>query len=260
MAVLLTQNSDGTTTWVSNVNGNVVHTFSESQGSYKNFKKYVEFEDDFWGDLIADEWSAAAGANAAVVATIVAGGEDGVVRLTAGNSVTVSEGCSSLTLGLNFKADSGGLYMACRIKNVTAVTNRALFVGFTDVLATTTLEEPITLNVVTITATADNAVGFVYDTNATNDTWHKQGVKATTATATANTAVAPTADTYQWLELFVDSSGNATFYIDGVSYGSVANAVTATTALTPCVKIMTRTTTIQSCDVDYIGVFKLRDS
>ena len=217
--------------------------------------KRVQLFDDFLGDVIADQWSAAKGTDAqGVVATINAGAIGGTVRVTSGDTAVVAESVSILTHALNWKASNGGLVFEARIIPVTSVADVAYFVGFTDVLATTTLEEPISLSGTTFTTNASDAVGFVYDTAATTDVWYGKGVKADTDSATLTTTSAPVAGTAQVLRIEVSSAGAATFYIDGTKVGVLADAVTATTALTPVVSVMARTTTIKPIDVDYVFV------
>lgn len=254
MAVNLTQNSDGTTTFVSNTNANIVHVMDSDKGSFANFKKYVFFSDDFLGDVIDDAWSAAEGNDAqAIIATINAQA-GGVVRMVTGDTAVVAESAQSLTHGLNWKANQGGLYMAARVKLVSSTADVCVNIGFTDTLATTTLEEPITLSGTTLTTNASDAAVFVYDTAATNDFWHLQGVKADTDTALLNSATGPTADAWQLFEVAIDTNGTASFYIDGVLKGTVANAVTTTVALTPVITAMARTTASKTVDVDYVVV------
>jgi hypothetical protein len=218
----------------------------------------VSLFDDFLGDVIEDGWSAAKGSDAeAVIAAIVAGTTSGAVRLTCGDTVTVAESASSLTHGLNWKAANGGLVFEAKITPVSSVANVAYFVGFTDVLATTTLEEPITLSGTTYTTTATDAVGFVFDTAATTDVWYGMGV-ANDVDGTAVACSAPTAGTAQTLRIELSVAGVASFYIDGVYQGAVAAAVTPSVSLTPVVEIMARTTAVKSIDVDYISVSMTR--
>lgn len=258
MSVILTPITNGPLSggskYVSTTNSNDLLLITEGQGSYSNYKKYVTLEDDFLGDLIDDAWSAAEGNDAQAIIATINSAVNGEVRMTTGDTTTVSESAQSLTHGLNWKANQGGLYMGCRFKPVTSVADVCYFVGFTDVLATTTLESPITLSTATLTTNATDAVGFLYDTAATNDTWHCQGVATDVDTALTNSTIVPVVDTYQWLEIFVDTAGGATFYIDGALVATVAACVTATVALTPIVHAMARTTTSKSVDVDYITV------
>lgn len=255
MSINMKQNSDGTLTAVSNVNSKIPLIIDEQRGSYQNDKQYVEFVDDFLGDVIEDGYSAAKGSDGqAVIATIVAGEAGGVVRQTTGDTAVLAESAVVLTHALNWKANMGGLYMYTRFKPVTSVANVSYFVGFTDTLGTTTLEMPMSLSGTTLTTTATDAVGFLFDTDATNDFWHLQGVKADTDTALLNSAVAPVADTAADLEIWLDTSGNATFAINGAVLGTVANCVTATVALTPVIAAMARTTTSKSVDTDILVV------
>ena len=262
MSILQQQETQGARSgamkFVSNVNSNEVLIIDESRGAYTNPKKYVRLFDDFLGDVIADQWSAAEGNDAQAIIATISSDVNGVVRMITGDTAVVAESAQSLTHELNWKANQGGLYMACRFKPVTAITTVAYFVGFTDTLATTTLEEPITLSGTTLTTNATDAVGFVYDTDATNDTWHCQGVANGTDTALTNSTIAPVVDTYQDLEIFVDTSGGATFYINGALVATVAACVTSTVALTPVVCAMARTTSSRTVDIDYIDVMAQR--
>lgn len=217
--------------------------------------KRIRLFDDFLGDVIADQWSAAVGNDAqAVIATINAGAVGGTVRLTTGDTTTVSESASVLTHGLNWKASNGGLVFEARVTPVSSVADVAYFVGLTDVLATSTLEIPVTLSGTTFTTNATDAVGFVYDTAATTDVWYGKGVKNDTDSATLTTAVAPAAGTAVVLRVEVNADGDATFYINGTKLGTIEDAVTASVALTPVISAMARTTTSKSIDVDYVYV------
>lgn len=213
-----------------------------------------ERKEDFFGDLIGDEWSAAAGNDAqAAVATVIPGATAGWIRLTSGDTTTVSESLSAITHGLNWKASNGGLELEVRFLPVSAVTTVAYFVGFTDTLATTTLEEPITLSGTTFTTNATDAVGFVYDTAATTDNWYAMGVKNGTDATAVDTGYAPTVGV-DILRIAVNKDGDAYFYIDGVEVGVVEDAITPTVSITPIVSVMARTTTSRSVDVDYIAI------
>lgn len=260
MTINQVQNDDGTSSFVDADTSREVAILRPGQGFDPGLATYVRLFDDFQGDVIADQWSAAQGSDGqGAVAAIVAGEHGGVVRLTSGDAGTGTAADGSvLTHALNWKASAGGLYMRARLRINTSVASVCVNVGFTDVLATTTLEMPITISGTTLTTNASDAAVFVFDTAQTNDYWHTQGVKANSDTAIANTEVAPVADTYTTLEIFIDTSGTATFYIDGVLEGQVANAVTAATALTPVVAVETRTTAVKVVDVDYIEVCALR--
>lgn len=253
MAVNLTQNSDGTTTFVSSVNSKIPFIMHEERGAYRNIKQYrAPLMDDFDGDALDARWSGATSSGTAPAVNVQAGG---VCRLVTGSS---AGNISSLTHELNWKPSAGGLYMACRFKPITSVAAVCYNIGFTDTTATTTVEMPITISGTTLTTNTTDGALFVYDTDQTNDYFHCQGVATNVDTAISNTSIGPSADTYVDLEVAIDSSGTATFYINSVLVATVASAVTPTVSLTPVIAIDTRTAATKTCDVDYVFVTGLR--
>lgn len=254
MSIIQRPNADGSSEFYSNTANKAVLRLDPDVGGFVDPSNYVQLSDHFLGDVISDQWSAAKGTDGQAVIATITSAVGGWLRLTSGDTTTVAESLSSLTQALNWSAEQGGLTLKVKIKPVSSVADVSYFIGFTDVLATTTLEDPMSLSGTTLTTNASNAVGFLFDTAATNDVWHCQGVKANTDTALTATSIAPTADTEQVLEIRVDSSGGAIFYIDGIQVASVGACVTASTALTPVVTVMARTTTSKSIDLDYVLV------
>jgi hypothetical protein len=223
-----------------------------------SMRNVVQLKEDFLGDVIPDQFSAAQGTDGqGAIAVVVAGAEGGAVRLQSGDTVTVAESLSSLTHGLNWKSTNGLLVFEAGVTPVTSVADVCYFVGLTDTLATTTLEEPITLSGTTYTTNATDAVGFVYDTNATTDVFYAKGVKADTDSAAVALDL-PVAGTKIHFRIEIDSAGVALFYVNGTLRGRIADAVTPTVALTPIVCVMARTTTVKPIDVDYINCFMIR--
>jgi hypothetical protein len=214
--------------------------------------------DDYLGDALDARWSGAAGTDPQAVAPAINMQVGGVVRLVSGDTTVVAESLSSLTHGLNYRAQDGELIAQARIKLVGGIVTQEVFFGFTDVLATTTLELPFSISGTTVTSNATDAVGFLFDTDATTDVWNCLGVKADADATRAQTTVAPVADAWVVLTLKVDKAGHAKFYIDGTYVGKVDNAVTATAALTPILCVMTRTTATRTVDADYIYTAKAR--
>lgn len=248
------QNGDGSTGFIDAKSGQTA-LLLRGNTAETNQRNVVVHEDDFLGDTLDARYSGAKGADAQGVVPTITSAVGGVVRLTSGDvGDTFANDGSSLTHELNWKANQGNLVFEARVKCVSSVANVAFFIGFSDSLATGTLEAPFTLSGTTFTSNATDALGFVFDTAATTDTIRCVGVKADTDATAIDTSVAPTADTYQWFRIEVDSSGNATFYINDTKYGTVANAVTATVALTPIFTVVTRTTATKSMDVDYLRV------
>lgn len=223
--------------------------------------KYV-LKDDFIGTWAigdagpADTWSTTAGSGTATqVATTVAASINGAVTLKSASDDGANSANSTTFTGINlgWKANSGGLALETRLK-LDAITDVALFVGFTDTISTT-VELPIFLNAADLDSDATDACGIIFDTDATTDEWCHGGVKNGTDTTPAFSGSAPAADTYVILRVEVSATGGVRGYINGTAIGAeVANAVTATTALTPAIIVSNRGAAQRVCTIDYIKV------
>jgi hypothetical protein len=216
--------------------------------------------DDFIGDTVLAQYTEASGTDGQAVQTIVEE-QFGVYQLTSGDAgVNTAGDGEQVSLSLEWQADQGALVFETRLHIDGAIANTELCVGLTDNVA---LELPFTNSADTITAVADDAVAFCYDTNATTDEWWALGVDSTTkATGNAATGTAPVADVYQTLRIEIDDGGaDCRFYIDGTLAGTLtANCVTPTVALAPVVVISSAQTAASSVvDVDYILVGAARD-
>lgn len=243
--------------------GKKLLTAYDNGGLSNGAQDYVVFFDDFLGDALDARWSGGAGSDAQAVAPAANAQIGGAVRLTSGNTGSGDDtgaiDGSSLTHGLQWEADNGGLRMEAKVKFVTTVATAYAFVGFTDTLATTTVEYPFKMNGTTLTDTATNACGFLYDSTATNDVWILVGTKAGAGTYSNNSAsIAPTADTWVTLAIEVDTAGSMTGFINGANVGTLADAITVTTDVTPAIVAGTNTTAVQSLDVDYVEVMMQR--
>lgn len=216
----------------------------------------VVFFDDFLGDVILDQWNAVEGTDSATSnAAILAGGIGGVLQLTTGDAGTgLAADMEQLTQALQWQASNGSLVFQARIK-LSAITTCYVFLGFTDVV---TLEAPIesAASANTLTSNATDAVGFMFDTRMTDDTWWLVGV-ATDVDATAqNTTYAPVADTYATFRIEVSTTGVATFYYNGARVGtSMTGAVTAGADLTPTIAVSkTSVAASMTAELDYVYV------
>ena len=216
-------------------------------------------ESDFMGAAI-DPAFAGTTENSGTAALLVAKG-NGVVTLVTG---TTSGNRSALTSGLNQKAEDGSLVFSAIVMNLTSVATRATFIGLTD---TVSLEMPIEISGTTLTTSATDAVGFVYDTDATTDVVYIQGVAADVDTALLSAqrqnrggaTFVPTAGTYDEYRIEVNVDGDAYFYINGEYVGMQANAVTPTVLLTPIVIVEARTTAAQTVYADFVSCEAGRD-
>ena len=218
----------------------------------------VRLWDDFLGDVIADQWAGYGGTDAQALAPAITAGIGGLLRLTGGNANTdTATDASQLEGALNWQASNGDLFFETRL-SMSAITNIAVFAGFTDAVGA--IEFPIISagSADTLTTTASDAVGFMFDTRMSTDNWWCVGVAGDTDATHINTGSAPVATTFERLRIEVDSAGGAFFYIDGVKVGEMDDAVTAATDLAPCIIVQPLTTTAHTVDLDYVSIEMLR--
>ena len=217
-------------------------------------KNIIRLQDDFLGDVLADQWSVVEGADTGTSDAVVTNAIGGELVLTSGDSATVTYAGNGIqvTQGAfyNWKAANGGLRFATRLK-IDDITTAAFFAGFTDL---GTFEAPIESagSANTITTNATDAVGFMFDTRMTADNIWCVGVANGTDGTSVNSAIAPVNDTYLLLEFEVTSGGDALFYINGTAVGKVADAVTASVALTPTIAATSLAAASRVVTVDYI--------
>jgi len=127
------------------------------------------------------------------------------------------------------------LEMRFRIDVITTV---AIFMGFNDETAEATTLLPFGLVTATLTDTATDAAGFLFDTRQSLSYFNivntKNGTDAFTQLASTKVPVAATSLT---LRVAIDTSGNATYYWNGEAVGYKASAVTTTVGLCPYIGI-----------------------
>ena len=217
--------------------------------------RVVRHFDDFFGDVLADEWNFQEGSDSSTSAAVVVAGIGGTLQITTGDSATLTMAGNGAQFEsfLSWQASNGGLYAEARLQ-LDIITSQAIFFGFTDQVAA--LEMPFNSagSADTITSNASNGVGFMFDTAMTTDEWWAVGVKADTDGTHVTTGVGPTAATYQTLRVEVDADGNAAFFIDGVRKATMTSAITGATDLTPVIAGFARATTSVNILVDYIDV------
>lgn len=173
---------------------------------------------------------------------------NGACRLT---THTVSGSGARISSGLQWNASMGQCVMEARVTQVTALTLRGLFIGWTD--DATTEEIPISVSGTAFTGNAADSVGFVFDTAASDGTSiYACGSKATAVTSDDTDVAIAAVGTWQTFRVVVDVDGNAVFAINGKEVARMANAITANTDITPTVMAITRTTGAKSMDVDYL--------
>lgn len=206
----------------------------------------------FMEGTLDSNWDVASG-SAGTDPTILATAGEGVVRLTTGatGNGTASEDASALAgPAVHYEAEEGILKLRCRFK-IDAITNVNLFIGFTDVLPSGTLEKPWHFSDgTTYVSTASDSCGILFDTTATSDTIRLVGVAGDTEATPVDTAIAPVAATYMDLVIRVSATGTMEVEIDGTDYGDVASAVTVGTDLVPIAFAIPLAAAARNLDVD----------
>ncbi len=231
-------------------------------------QRYASVFEDFTGATAAlsatipaspGVWRSRKGSDGQGVDWTVSAGNGGVAIGTIGDS-TASMAVSGVQLdaGLNWKANMGELAFEAKVK-MSQITLISVFIGFTDQVAA--LEMPIhsAASANTLTSNATDAVGFMFDTSMTADTWWLVGNVNGTPATHQNTSLAPVADTYAVFRIELSTTGVATFYYNGAVVGTTMTALTATVALTPVIAGFNRdTSNTPTLTCDYIGVQALR--
>lgn len=214
----------------------------------------VTLYDDFFGDLLADEWSEFHGSDGAALAPVILAETNGVVKLQygAGAGVTMAVNGCQLQSGLNWKRSKGGLLFEANVcLSGGAATATCLFVGFTDQVAA--LEMPFTLAAGdALTSNATDAVGVLYDTAADTDNWWAVGVATDVDATKQNLGLAPAVNTYERWRVDLTSAGTAFFYRNGVAIGSAMTGACGNVDLTPVVVGFSRAAADRSAKVDLI--------
>jgi len=228
------------------------HIWSDQQGVAANSgaEGYVGFWDDFLGDLIVDEWAAnlSSSSTAAINAQT-----PGVARLT---THTDDNANATLVLGLHWLVSNGWTVFKARVKNVTAITARAVEIGLSDALSDAN-GQAFTSHDETPVAVATNAALFGFNADDSMTTFSACSVNADVAAVTVS-AGTPAA-TYTKYEIRISAAGTAYFFVNNVRVATHALAVATTAVLTPWISVTNLTAaTARSIDVDYVGVWGVR--
>lgn len=183
---------------------------------------------------------------------IIPNREGGQIDLVTGG--TTDDG-SELQVAIPVRAVSGKLVMEGRIKPSFDITDMKIFIGLTDNV--NTFEHPFDIDGSdVVTAIADNACGFVYDTTAATDEWFMASVNTTTVdTGSAALGIAPSNDTYQKFRIEISSNGVIIkFYIDDVLIGTLNTGigVSSTIFLYPTIIISELNNSARTLVADYI--------
>ena len=197
-----------------------------------------------------------------VVLTLTADQPWGSARMTTG---TTNDSTSTMSLDLICRGEYNAV-MAVRFK-IDDISLMKVEIGFRDSTASST-------GIVNVLDTpsfgATNGCCWVYDNDATVDTWAAEGVKAGSAAtgvtlATTAGGAAPAAATYQTMvvALMDDNAYFSRYSADGRKQGDTImlnDCITAATPVTPSVFLQTRDTTTHHLDIDFFKMWQLRRS
>lgn len=231
-----------------------VDFFDKVSGRFVDYRNKVSLFDDFLGDAInLDHYVIPTkGSDGATVDfAVTSGSTGGVITGTTGAGAGGTYAANGIQLGgsLQWKAASGGLEFSTRLK-ISAITNVAIFVGFSDQVSA--LEEAASLSGTTFTTNATDAAGFLFDTAATTDTIRCVGVKAGVDATDVDTALEFVADTYIILGVRLSTDGHATFLVNDSAVAYVEDAVTTTVALAPYIGVCARAAATRTCAIDWM--------
>ena len=186
----------------------------------------------------------------------------GSARMSTG---TTNDSTSTMSLGLICRAEYNAV-MAVRYK-INDIADCKIEIGFRDSTASAT---GIVNVLQTPSFNATNGCCWVYDNDATVDTWAAEGVKAGSAAtgvtlATGAGGAAPVADTYQTMvvALMENNAYFSRYSADGRKQGETImlnDCITAATPVTPSVFFQTRDTTARHLDMDFFKMWQLRRS
>ena len=109
---------------------------------------------------------------------------------------------------------------------ITDIDKTVFFFGFSDANTETSPACTIDYDTTTLAAAATDAAGFLSDADKSTSLYYAAHVATGGSVAAATTGITPTDAAYHVLRIKLDSSGNATWYIDGTPVYYKATAVT----------------------------------
>lgn len=181
------------------------------------------FQDDFTGDTLAtDSW----------LATVDGAGTSVISGATSYNLITTDTGATD-----KVEVATGLFALASKNPSVEAraymgdVLHTTMFIGLTDARFEGANTLSFALSGASLTSTATDAVGFLWDSAQTAATVKCVSVKNNVDGTVINSGIALTNAVFKTFRVDVDSLGNATFWIDGASVCSQSLAVTVTAPL-----------------------------
>ena len=161
--------------------------------------------------------------------------QGGSVLMTTGS---VDDDSEMISTAIIYSADKRAV---CEWRlTITDVSGTGLFVGFSDAKVESNNSIAIHYPDDVLSTVATNAVGFVIDADHSTSSIMCEGVKAGTDATSDDTDIDWADGETKTLRVELDVDGGASFWIDGVAKGYVANAVTDSTLLCATVQAITR--------------------
>lgn len=212
------------------------------------------FFDHFLGDALKDQWQTDLSTSSTIAINAQA---NGIARFA---THTDNDANATLALGLHFTPANGIIVMQVGVKQVSAITARAVEVGLSDALSETA-GQAFTSHDATPVAAANNAAIFGFMADDTLTSFSALSVNAA-GTPQVTLGVEAASTDLSHLTVVIDAAGNAYFFTGKATATSkpalVAThslAVATDALLTPWVSITNQTVgTARTMDVDYVGV------
>lgn len=221
------------------------------------------FDSGFTADASESDWVSTTGSNGLTLSHSATDGGEQLMTLG-----STEDDCGEFYHTAQWSAASEvGALFKLKISRITTI---CVCAGLVDAYTNTNDKVAMQMNgtaMVDMTNTAD-AVGMVFDTDATTDVWYCQyaenGTEGTPFQAKeGGSTLTPTAATYFYVALQSNTDGDVDFYygtaIDTLSFvGHKADAVAATSTdlWTPYVGLISRTTSAATCYISRIVVWQ----
>lgn len=185
-----------------------------------NMNPYKMVFDEYWfDDTTSALWTETLdGTNDDITPT--AAGYPGLTLLSGDTDNQVSFLGTALVFDI-----SNNPVIECKVR-ISDISQTSFFFGFSDANTETTPASTIDYADGTLAAAATDAAGFVSDADKGSSLFYAAHVKTGGSVAAASCTDLPTDSTYNVLRVKLDSSGNCTWYINGVQRYYKATAVT----------------------------------
>ena len=242
--------------WVPHVGG----------GAYDTTKGMDYYFEDFHGDLIPDELATTSDTGT-ITTNVGLSARASILRID--NSNDGDDEMAEVDYGaLAYTVQDGQMFMEARV--LVERTTGAINVGFNDETTAAGNTLPVELATASFTSTASTWIGFLWDSDATNSTFHYFWVDddgdTGVAIATLNTGITLAAATWYTIRvhLFDAGSGNRAAAVFSISDGTNTllrrhtDTIDRDQAMTWHLAVENRTTTGCYLDIDYVEAAKSR--